>query len=612
MERRLSAILAADVVRYSALMEMDEAGTFERLRAHRKELFEPQIEKHHGRIFKLTGDGLFAEFSSVVDAVECAVSVQRGLRERNANLPENKRIHVRIGINLGEVIVEGDDRLGEGVNIAARLEQLAEPGGICVSGKVTKEVEKKLALGFEPMGEQTVKNISEPIPVYRVKMEGTPRRRPTRRQTRPWTWAAVILAVIVPIAGLWFYFAQPKSASATVPAIAVLPFDNMSDDAKLSYFSDGVSEDIISMLARSPDLSVVARNSSFTYKGKATDVRQIGKELGVAYLLEGSVRKEADKVRIVAQLIDTKTGEHVWAERFDETGPDPWKIQDEVTSKIIGALAGEKGKLKQAQYRDAWGKDSSNLQEYDFYLRGHDLFMQFEKESLERAAEIWREGLTKFPDSPLLQLKLGWYHWERAWDAFGDTPELDYRRAGELVRRAFSYTNLSPLEQRLGHWLLAFVNVHEGNFDEALKQLQQAVELAPYDAWMIGNLSQILIMAGRPVQAIEWLDKSIKGDPINKGGYLYKVGWALTVKQEPEKAIAVLRNAEVSTFTLALLAINHIRLNRINEARAAIKKLLSMEPSFTLQTWRNASFYQEPELLNREIADLEKAGLPAK
>src|SRR5262245_18079266 len=238
MERRLSAILAADVVGYSALMEEDEAGTFNRLRAHRKELFEPEIHKHHGRIFKLTGDGLFAEFASVVDAVECAVSLQRGLAERNANVPDDQRIDVRIGINLGEVIVEGDDRLGEGVNIAARLEQLADPGGILVSGKVAKEVEKKLSFGFVSIGEQRVKNISEPIPTFRVNMESIPRRARLRRREPPkWTWAAASLDVVALVAGAWFYLAQSKTASATIPSIAVLPFDNMSDDPKLSYFA---------------------------------------------------------------------------------------------------------------------------------------------------------------------------------------------------------------------------------------------------------------------------------------------------------------------------------------------------------------------------------------
>jgi adenylate cyclase len=280
VDRKLAAILAADVVSYSALMERDEKGTYERLKAEREQLFEPEIARHHGRVFKLMGDGMLAEFGSVVDAVECAVSLQRGLAERNAEAPDDQRIQVRIGINLGEMIVEGDDRFGEGVNIATRLQQLAEPGGIWVSGKVAKEVEKKLAFGFEPMGAQRVKNIAEPIQTFRVKLDGgsVKRHAPvSARRLAPW---AASLAAIATLAAIWFVVMAPADApatSATIPSIAVLPFDNMGGDPALTYFGDGVAEDIISMLARSPDLSVIARNSSFTYKGKATDIRQVGK-----------------------------------------------------------------------------------------------------------------------------------------------------------------------------------------------------------------------------------------------------------------------------------------------------------------------------------------------
>ena len=354
MERKLAAILAADVVGYSRLMEQDEARTFERLKAHRIELVEPEIAAHHGCVFKLMGDGLLAEFGSVVDAVECAVSVQRGMAERNAGEPEDHRIDIRIGINLGEVIVEGTDRHGEGVNIAARLQQLADPGGICVSGKVANEVEKKLAFGFEPMGEQKVKNISDPIPVYRVKLDGV--RAPAERKPAKSAlsdWARPIAAAMVLLAGVaaagWSGFVRsPTShvAGARVPSIAVLPFDDLSADKSLGYLGDGVSEDIISMLSRFPDLSVVARNSSFVYKGKPVDMRQIGRDLNVGYALEGSVRKDADQIRIIAQLIDTQTGNHVWAERYDKSGKDPLALQDEVTGRIVGAMTGETGQIK--------------------------------------------------------------------------------------------------------------------------------------------------------------------------------------------------------------------------------------------------------------------------
>jgi adenylate cyclase len=276
MERKLAAILAADVVGYSTLMERDEAGTFDRLKAGRKELIEPEIEKRHGRVFKLMGDGLLAEFGSVVDAVECAVSLQRGLAERNANVPENEHIQVRIGVNLGEVIVDGEDRYGEGVNVAARLEQIAEPGGVCVSGKVAREVEKKLAFGFESMGDQQVKNLAEPVPAYRVVMEGS--------------------ALAVPLA-------KPL-VLPNKPSVAVLPFTNMSGDPEQEYFADGLVEDLTTGLSKIRGLFVIARNSSFAYKGQAADTRKVAAELGVRYVLEGSVRKAANRVRITGQLVE--------------------------------------------------------------------------------------------------------------------------------------------------------------------------------------------------------------------------------------------------------------------------------------------------------------------
>ena len=367
MERKLVAILAADVVGYSALMERDETGTFERLRANHKELFEPTVERHRGRIFKVMGDGVLAEFGSVVDAVECAVFLQSGLAERAEKLPPEQRILVRVGINLGEVIVEGEDRYGEGVNVAARLQALAEVGGICVSGKVAKEVEKKLNFVFEAMGEQRVKNIEEPIAIYRVRAGGSQRSKTRRRsyiralnsgaahRLRDTAILAIAALTIIGGAALWRRNSQPLEISGP-PTIAVLPLTNMSGDPTLKYFADGATENLIGNLARSPQIKVIARTSTDAYKGKAVDIRQIGKELGARYVLEGSVQKSADKVRIVAQLIDARDGEHVWAERFDRQGADPLALQDEVTENIVGTLAGDTGIIKKKQYEEEWGR----------------------------------------------------------------------------------------------------------------------------------------------------------------------------------------------------------------------------------------------------------------
>ncbi len=366
MERKLAAILAADVAGYSALMEQDEAGTFQRLRADHKELLEPEIRKHNGRIFKLMGDGLLAEFGSVVDAVECAAALQRGMIRRNAGASENtplefRPLEIRIGINLGEVIVEGEDRYGEGVNIAARLQALAEPGGICVSGKVSKEVSGKLAFAFEPMGEQRVKNIAEPIACYRVNFdEGMSSR------------------------------AGPRALKKI--SIAVLPFSNMSGDPEQEYFSDGITEDIITDLAKISDLHVVARNTSFTYKGRAVKIEQVAHELGVAFLLEGSVRKAGGRVRITGQLVDGRDGSHLWAERYDRELTDIFAIQDEIAHAIIEQLKlrllpGEKAAINTAPTED--------VEAYTYYLRGRQFlhmcsrsYMLLARRMFVKAAEI--------------------------------------------------------------------------------------------------------------------------------------------------------------------------------------------------------------------------------
>jgi adenylate cyclase len=396
-----------------------------------------------------------------------------------------------------------------------------------------------------------------------------------------------------------------------MPSIAVLPFDNMGGDPALTYFGDGVAEDIISMLARAPDLSVIARNSSFTYKGKATDVRQIGKELGVGYVLEGSVRKDADKMRIVAQLINAKTGEHVWAERFDKTGVDPWVLQDDVTGKIIAALSGETGQLKKAQYREAWGKDTANLDEYDYYLRGHDIFMRAAtKAENDRAGEIWKEGLAKYPNSDLLKIKLGWYHYWAAYAFWSNDAAADYREAGEYTREVLSHDNQSPLVRKLSHWLMAFVLAQERDFKGAKREADAAISMAPYDAQMIGLLAAVQVMAGYPDKALEWIDNAASRDPALVDVLNYRRGWVYTVQGRPQDAIAAFNNGPDWVDTHLFLAINHVRLDRPNEAKAEVTKALAIDPSFTQTKWREGYFYSDTSISEREVIDLAKAGLP--
>jgi TolB-like protein/class 3 adenylate cyclase len=356
MERRLSGILAGDVVGYSRLMEEDEADTFSRLRLHRKELFEPKIGEHHGRIFKLMGDGLLAEFASVVDAVECAADLQREMAKRNNGLPPERRIDVRIGVHLGDVIVEGEDRHGDAVNIAARLQQLAEPGGIAVSQTVLDHVGNRIALGFESMGSHQVKNISKPVTVYRVKLDGVP----NVRRTYPAKWGAkkrafAMLAAVVLLLGagaivLGMRWRQSGSTAASnTSSIAVLPFENIGDDPKWGRFADGITEDIITDLSHSKALSVIARNSTEVFKGKAIDIRQVGRDLGVKYVLEGSIEAMGERIRVTAQLIEATTGTHVWSERFDRPIGDVFLVQNEVTERIAASISGYEGAVAEAE-----------------------------------------------------------------------------------------------------------------------------------------------------------------------------------------------------------------------------------------------------------------------
>ena len=405
-----------------------------------------------------------------------------------------------------------------------------------------------------------------------------------------------------------------QEGCSSVPAVAVLSFDDLSADQKLGYLGDGVAEDIITALSRFPDLVVVARCSSFAYKGKAIDMRQVGKELGVDYVVEGSVRKDGDKLRIVSQLIDTKNGEHVWAERFDRSGIDPWALQDEVTGMIVSALTGEKGALKQAQYRQTWGKDATTLEEYDYYLRGHEEYMKYaqgDKKGIERSGEIWREGLAKFPSSSLLTVKLGWHHMMRVMIFVSDDPPADVRKAGELTRHVLANEHLSPQVARLANWLMSFVLVQEKDFDGALSAADKTVALAPYDTFMLSSLAIALVQIGRPDQALQWADQAAARDPALGWFYNRGRGWAQLVLGRFGEAVDALLHTDFNDAHL-LLAIAYVRLRRSDDARAEVGKMMKINPAVTLQTWRLGYSFRDPAILDRYSLDLVQVGLPEK
>ncbi|MDX8451152.1 adenylate/guanylate cyclase domain-containing protein [Mesorhizobium sp. VK9D] len=616
MDRKLAAILAADVVGYSAMMERDEAGTHERVRAGRMELLEPTIARHHGTIFKLMGDGLLAEFPSVVEVMECAVSLQRGLAERNASLPQDHRVEMRIGVNLGEVIVDGDDRFGEGVNIAARLEQLAEPGGIWVSAKVAREVEKKLAFGFQPMGPHRVKNIAEPVEAYRVTIDGKALpRRASRDRSRLATIAAIISLIVAITAVAWWqsYGTKRKIDQSGIPTVAVLPFKNMSGEPALEYFSDGMTDNLISMLAGVTELKVLSRSSTFVYKNKPTDVRQIGQELNAAYVIEGSIWKETDRVRISAQLIDAHTGENLWAEKFDRTGNNPLALQDEVIERIIGTLGGQRGKMYDSEYKKVWEKDTPDLEEYDYFLRSNFFFGQFTPESLVKATDIILEGLAKFPDSSLLSCGLAWDHVLAANLAFDNKPKEHWQAASELEAKVLPRANLGPDAKKSCLWSSVYVSAYEGKFDLSLRRSDEVIALSPGDAFLIGDLSQAARFNGLTDKAVERADYGLRNDPNFADYYLMVKANALTdIEQYAESALLIAKTADIQITVPLLRAINDMHLGKTDDAHSEVAKALKMQPWYTAVRWRDMTFHINRAVIDRQVSDLVAAGLPMK
>jgi TolB-like protein/class 3 adenylate cyclase len=494
MERRLYAILAADVVGYSALMEKDEAGTFDKLKTHRKELFEPEIKKQHGRIFKLMGDGLLAEFGSVVDAVECAVAIQRNMVERNANVDADKRIEVRIGVNLGEVIIEGKDRHGEGVNIAARLQQLAPAGGICISGKVAKEVDKKLSFSFEPMGERLLKNIAQPIEVFRVV------------PSKPFTDASVGTS------------SKKELPLPDKPSIAVLPFQNMSGDPEQEYFSDGITEDIITELSRFHEFSVIARNSSFRYKGLSLKIEDVGRDLGVKYIIEGSVRRSGDRVRVTVQLIDVATSAHVWADRYDRQLVDIFSIQDEVTEAVVARVA--EG-IKGARTLHARSRPSHSATAYDLVLQARPYRTAHSVAGSEIAGRLLRQAIDLDPNFALAHASLAFVRSGDFEEGTGD-PDAVLAEALAAAKRAVSLDG----SDGYAHASLAYVLLTLREFDRAEHEVGIALSLNPNHINIIMTSGWISIVNCKPERAIEMIERARRLNPYMGGWDLWTLGQA--------------------------------------------------------------------------------------
>ena len=583
VERRLAAILAVDVAGYSRLRGEDEEGTLAALRTVHRELGDPKIAEHRGRIVKTTGDGLLAEFASVVDAVRCAVEIQREMFARNTAAPAERRIEFRMGINVGDIIVEDGDIFGDGVNIAARLEALAKPGGICLSAAAHEQVRDRLAIAFDDLGEQRVKNITRPVRTYGVALGASSR-------------AALPAGAPLPL---------PDK-----PSLAVLPFQNMSGDPEREYFADGMVVEITTAIARLPWLFVIARNSAFTYKGKPVDVKQVAQELGVRYVLEGSVRKAGNRVRITGQLIDTTTGAHIWADRFDGALDDIFELQDRVASSVAGTI---EPKLRQSEIERASRKPTANLTAYDLYLRALARSYRYTDEGLAEAVVLARQALAIDPSYAPAAALVGRCRWVQRVQGWGALSDEDVGEACRLARQALEAERDDAETISQAAWTLFFL---AGEAAMAAAALDRALTLNPNaaHAWLVrGNIHAL---RNQPEAAIEAIERARRLSPFDPYSFFYAAAIAAAhfaarrFEQAIEWADRSLHDQPrlVTAIRLKVAALAH--LGHLDEARAELSRVLATDPKLTIAGFRAYAHFLAPEVLELWVTGYRLAGLP--
>ena len=580
VERRLAAVLAADVVGYSRLMAADEEGTLARLNAHRREFLEPTIAGYRGRIVKRTGDGLLIEFGSAVDATRCAVETQQGMAKRNEDVPLDQRIEIRIGIHIGDIIVEEGDIFGDGVNIAARLEGSALPGGISISEDAWRQVQGKVAATFVDTGEQNLKNIPIPLRVYRVEFD---KERAS-------------------------FAAQPALLTRDMPSIAVLPFQNISGDSEQDYFCEGLVDDILTSLSKLAGLRVIARNSSFVYKGRSVDVRDAAKQLGVRYILEGSVRKSGNRIRITAQLIDSKDGTQLWAERYDRTIDDIFAIQDEITLVLATEMQVKLTEGEQARLRYT---TTTNVEAWTYWAQGLSRFRHsMSKENMRAARLCWEKALALDPASAALNGMLCSVHWLDARFGWWDDRETALAKARAYADRALE---LDP-ENADAFTGSSIALTMEGRYEEAVAGARRAVKLAPGSADAAHFASFVLASAGYAKEAVAESKKAMALNPYYPPYYLGNLGYAHRLAGQVEEAITAFKayDAHVpgSGFGLADLVILYQQSGRSDEAKQMAERLLSARPEFTVNSWLKTQTIRDAARLDADVNALHSTGLP--
>ncbi len=626
-KRKLIAVVHADVKGYSRMMGEDDEYTVRTLASSRQEMYR-LVELHRGQVRDTAGDGFLVEFSSVVDAVKFAVEFQREMKKRNAHLPDGKRMEFRIGVTMGDVIHDGGTIYGDGVNIAARLESLADPGGICISGPAYEQVKKRLDVGFEYVGDKSVKNITEPVSTYKVVIEPgeradtkeKPQQAKPEERRKSYLIAAVIIVVLVAAVAIWYFnfHSVPPHDKGTLaeapalnlpdkPSIAVLAFDNLSGDPKQEYFSDGLTEEIITGLSKMPQLFVIARNSSFAFKGKAVSVQQVGRRLGVRYVLEGSVRKEKDRVRITAQLIDAQTGGHVWSERYNRDLKDVLALQDEVTLAIMRAM---RVKLTDGEQAVLWQRKglTNNLEAFEKYLHAREYNNQVTKDANDKARQLFEEAVALDPEFAMAYSRLAYtniadtiYNWSK-------DPRESGRKAYEMANKALTLDDsLDSTHYSLGFIYLVYM--HE--YDKAIAEAERGVELNPNGNEALAILGIILNRAGRPAEALTVLEKAMRLNPLPQAYQYAWLGVSHMLMNQNDKAIAILekglRMQPNNNVCLVNLAAAYGLAGRQEDARKTAAEFLRLNPKFSLEAW--AKTYKDPAVQERLIGALRKAGL---
>ena len=596
MERRLAAILAADVKGYSHHTELNEEASTATLRMYRA-VVEESISAHRGHIFSSAGDSVVAEFPSVVEAIRCGVEIQNEIAERNASVPEDGRMQFRIGVNLGDVIAEENNLYGTGVNVAVRLEQLAEPGGICLSQTVYDQVRKIVEIPFEDIGEHRLKNIAEPVHVYRILPSPLPWLKRLFSRTnihrRRFGVAAGVLLVLLAVAAGAFYLRQPAvlwdallGGGVSLPehaAIAVLPFNDMSATHDQQYLADGITEELITGLAKFPELIVMSRNATLTYKDKPTDSRQVGKDLNVQYVVEGSIQRSDQNVRVTAQLIDASTGRPLWADRYDREIKGIFAIRDDITRSIAGTIGGLGGKLAQAEVARLSGKNPNSFTAYDYLMRGWYEWHKFTREGNAAARDLFEQARKIDPNYARAYAGLAWayaddydYEWT---DDYDKTLKLALENASTAVR-------LDPNDYQ-AQWALGWAYLYNRQHEQAMAHYLRARDLNPNDAELLAEMANFLIFIGQPKQAIDQAKEAIRLNPFHENWYVEYLGWAYEEAGMPKEAIEIFEQAidlrnpsedQLWYFPTIAAAYAHPTVGRMDDARKIVKTLLSRKP----------------------------------